>query len=405
MSALRVDTIVHVTVKTVDRGEAARLRALHELRVLDTPREERFDRVVRMARDIFGVKAAAVNLVDADRQFTKAEVGLGGTVETACEDAMCVFTVEADDELIVEDAARDSRFEHHSFVTGEAGWRFYAGHPLHAPGGEPVGALCLVDDTPRELTGRERQVLAEMAGWVESELARQVELDRAAQVQQILMPHTRPDLPGWEVAGRCVPTQDIGGDFFTWHELDDGRLQVHLADVMGKGIPAALLAASVRAMLMGAAQFNDQAGTMQRAAIAAEQLLEDAASFVTVFSARLDPATGVLEYVDAGHGLAFILGEDGYRRLPLSGPPLGAMPGTRWRLQTATLELGETLVVISDGYLDFFPTLEESVDFAHRSGLHHLGAVELVQRMTAYARGRGHDDDLTILAVGRDADG
>nr|WP_255459753.1 SpoIIE family protein phosphatase [Micrococcus sp. TA1] len=398
-------TIVDVTVKTVDRGEAARVRALHELRILDTPQEERFDRVVRMARDIFGVKAAAVNLVDADRQFTKAGVGLGGAVETACEDAMCVFTVQADDELIVEDATRDGRYRDHSFATGEEGWRFYAGHPLHAPGGEPVGALCLVDDRPREMTDRDRQLLAEMAGWVESELARQVELDEAAEVQQILMPHTRPDLPGWEVAGRCVPTRDIGGDFFTWQELDDGRLQVHLADVMGKGIAAALLAASVRAMLMGAAQFNDQDGTVHRASLAAEQMLEDARAFVTVFSARLDPATGVLEFVDAGHGLAFILGQGGYRRLALSGPPMGALPGTRWTVQTTTLEPGETLVVISDGYLDFFPTLEESVDFAYRSGLHRLGAAELVERMTAYARGRGHDDDLTILAVSRDEHG
>ena len=67
---------------------------------------------------------------------------------------------------------------------------FYAGHPLHAPGGEPVGSLCLVDSAPRELDERERRILAEMAGWVERELAAQMELDRAEQIQQMLMPRT-----------------------------------------------------------------------------------------------------------------------------------------------------------------------------------------------------------------------
>jgi hypothetical protein len=385
------------------RRDPGRLQALRDLGVLDTPQEERYDRVVRLARDIFEVQAAAVNLIDADRQFTKASVGLGGRVYTPCDDSMCVHTVEADDMLIVEDATLDARFRDHSFAAGANGFRFYAGHPLRAPGGEPVGALCLVDRRPRQLTERERRLLAEMAGWVETELARRVELDHAAAVQQVLMPRAAPDLPGWDVAGRYVPAQDIGGDFYTWHPLDDGQVQFHVADVMGKGIAAALLSASLRAMLMGASQFNDQAGAFDRVARASEELLEDAEAFATVFSARLDPRTGVLDYVDAGHGLAFILSEVGYRRLPISGPPLGSVPGTRWRMRTEILAPGETLVVVSDGYLDFYPSLEEALDLAHRAGLHRVGATGLVERATAFARAQGHDDDITVMAVSRTA--
>jgi hypothetical protein len=384
-----------------ERGDPGRLQALRDLAILDTPHEERYDRVVRMARDVFGVQAAAVNLIDADRQFTKASVGLNAPPYLPCEYSMCVHTVEANDELIVEDARLDTRFWDHSFAAGENGWRFYAGHPLRAPGGEPVGALCLVDPAPRKLTERERRLLAEMAGWVETELARKVELDNAAAVQQVLMSHAAPTLPGWEVAGRYVPAQDIGGDFYTWHPLDDGLLQFHVADVMGKGIAAALLAASLRAMLMGSSQFNDQAGAFQRTAQASERMLEDAGAFATVFSARLDPRTGVVDYVDAGHGLAFILSEEGYRRLPISGPPLGSIPGTTWRLRTATVAPGETLVVVSDGYLDFYPSLEEALGLAHRAGLHRVGATGLVERATAFARAQGHDDDITIMAVSR----
>lgn len=391
-----------MTVSTADHGKSGRVTALHALGVLDSPREERYDRVVRLARDIFGVKAAAVNLVDANRQFTKAEIGLDGQVNTACEDSMCLFTVEADAALTVEDATVDSRFKDHSFATGEKGWRFYAGHPLHAPGGEPVGALCLVDDRPRQLTGRERRLLAGMAGWVESELARQAELDQAAEVQQILMPHATLDVPGWQAAGRSVPARDIGGDFYSWHLLENGELQLHVADVMGKGLPAALLAASFRATLMGAAQFNDQPRTIERTAIATEQLLEDARAFVTVFSARVDLRSGALDYVDAGHGLAFVLGDDGYRRLNLSGPPMGTVPGFPWRLHSTTLAPGETLVVISDGYLDFYPTLEEPLALVREAELHRLGAAELVDRLTRFARGQGHEDDITALALSRD---
>lgn len=81
-----------------------------------------------------------------------------------------------------------ARFAGSSFITGEDPVRFHAGHPLHAPGGEPVGSLCLVGSTPRELDARERRILAEMAGWVERELAAQMEQDRAEQNQSCSCP-------------------------------------------------------------------------------------------------------------------------------------------------------------------------------------------------------------------------
>src|SRR5688572_21925599 len=98
------DTVTNVIIDDASRVEA--LRALH---VLDTPREVRYDRVVRIAQEVFGVKAAAVSLIDTDRQFTKAEVGLGGQVEIDRCDSMCAFTVAADQPLVVADATCDDR--------------------------------------------------------------------------------------------------------------------------------------------------------------------------------------------------------------------------------------------------------------------------------------------------------
>lgn len=386
-------------VETASAG--ARSEALLALDILDTPREERFDRIVSLAQTVFQVPMAAVNFIDRDRQWTKSEAGLPGLENIPTKDSMCQYTVQQAETLVVPDTTADPRFRENRFVTGDTGIRFYAGHPLRAPGGERVGSLCLFDTKARDLSPRELAILEEMALIVEHLLAEEQELCRAAQVQQVLMPRATPDLPGYELAGECVPTQAIGGDFYSWHVLRDGSLQLHLADVMGKGIPAALIAATIRAFLMGAAQYNDQYQALHRAAAASWGLLNDAGAFVTAFSARLDPATGLLEYIDAGHGLAFVLGEGGLRRLDRSGPPLGISPETSWQLHSTTLAHGETLVVVSDGYLDFFPSLEAAIEKVQAGQLHELTAQELVDSAVSYARARSQPDDVTVLALRR----
>src|SRR3712207_2753595 len=102
----QADTVIWMDITDVSRGEA-----LHALNVLDTPREERCDRVVRLAQEVFGVEAAAVNLVDADRQWTKAEVGLGGAGRCAREESFCTYTIQRPEALVVPDATVDARFE------------------------------------------------------------------------------------------------------------------------------------------------------------------------------------------------------------------------------------------------------------------------------------------------------
>jgi hypothetical protein len=281
--------------------EVLRVKALHELGVLDTPREERYDRVVRLAQEVFEVEAAAVNLIDIDRQWTKAQVGLGDAGNCAREKSFCTYTISRPEALVVEDAAADERFSTNPFVVGEPHIRFYAGHPLRAPGGERVGTLCLVDPGPRDLDARKRRILAEMAGWVERELAAQHEINDAVQVQRMLMPRATPELPGYELAASYTPARDLGGDFYDWYLLGE-HLQLHVADVMGKGIPAALVAASVRSVLHGASKYNDQAQTINRVGNATQSKLEDTGAFVTAFSARLTPPPGLWPMSTPGTG-------------------------------------------------------------------------------------------------------
>lgn len=327
------------------------MAALRELEVLDTPPEERFDRVTRLAQQLFGVQMAFVSLVDADRLYLKSHQGT--TLTQAPRDGMfCAVAIERPETLVVPDAGLDPRFAGRPFVTGDPRIRFYAGRPLSAAGGERVGTLCLMDRRPREFTAEDEALLSDLAAWVEKELAADAELGRAAEVQRGLLPHAAPDVPGWDVAGACLPARGVGGDFYDW-QLTTGRLVLTLADVMDRGLGAAIIAATVRSVLRGVGRHEDVATAVGLAEQVLEPDLDRAGAFVTAFHAALDPATGVLRYTDAGHGLAVVRSADGaVRRLPAQGPPLGVVVGVPRLAAETTLAPGDTLAVVSDGVLE-----------------------------------------------------
>ena len=131
--------------------EAARLAALRSYDVLDTPREQDFDDIAELASAICGTPIAVVNLIGEDRQFFKAEVGLG-IRETPLDSSFCARAILEQDFLLVPDATRDSRFDCNPLVTGEPHLRFYAGALLKTDAGLPVGTVCVLDYRPRDLT-------------------------------------------------------------------------------------------------------------------------------------------------------------------------------------------------------------------------------------------------------------
>ncbi|WP_163999094.1 GAF domain-containing sensor histidine kinase [Pyxidicoccus caerfyrddinensis] len=164
--------------------EAHRLQALRGLCVLDTPSEERFDRIVRTAAKLFRVPMALVSLVDEGRQWFKSRVGLDGS-ETARDTSFCGHAILGSSTFVVPDAVHDARFHDNPFVVGAPFVRFYAGHPVRAPDGSRVGTLCILDSTPREFSDAERAALADLAVWVELELdAVTVRLAREALEEQ-----------------------------------------------------------------------------------------------------------------------------------------------------------------------------------------------------------------------------
>ena len=152
-------------------GESSRLAALVGLRILDTAPDASFDHVVRLVASAFNAPVALVSLVDRDRQWFKASVGLSIT-ETSRDIAFCAHAIEhGDDAFVVNDALDDARFAANPLVTGEPGIRFYAGQPVHAPGGERVGTVCVIDLVPRDLDARGRDLLAGFGLLVERLLA------------------------------------------------------------------------------------------------------------------------------------------------------------------------------------------------------------------------------------------
>src|ERR1700742_834175 len=150
--------------------ETRRLAALHALNLLDSEGEERFDRLTRLAQRVFKTQAAQVNLLDRERVWFKSSLGFPGE-EGARSTSFCGHAILEPGTTVVGDATSDERFLDNPFVNGDPNIRFYAGHPINAPGGEQVGTLCVFDDSPRDAAEFDQETLRELAAMAEAEIA------------------------------------------------------------------------------------------------------------------------------------------------------------------------------------------------------------------------------------------
>lgn len=146
-----------------------RLQVLHSLNILDTPADERFDRITRLAARLFKVPIALFSLVDTHRQWFKSAIGLSAT-ETSRDISFCSHAIEQDDIMVVPDAILDPMFSNNPLVLQDPNIRFYAGCPVHANTGSRLGTLCLIDNTPRDFSDHEKVVLRHLAQMIENEL-------------------------------------------------------------------------------------------------------------------------------------------------------------------------------------------------------------------------------------------
>ena len=157
-------------------NDTQRLDALRELLILDTPPEQRFDRIVQFAAEEFDMPIVLVSLVDAKRQWFKARVGLDAC-ETDRESSFCGHAIHRPELFIVENALDDERFFDNPLVTGAPHIRFYAGAPLQLPGGEIVGTLCMIDSRPRRLDAVDQAIFSSLRELVVGELVGQAVIE------------------------------------------------------------------------------------------------------------------------------------------------------------------------------------------------------------------------------------
>lgn len=144
-------------------NEKARLEQLKNLMVLDTPPEALFDEIVKLASEVCGTPVALMSLVDENRQWIKANIGLKDVKETHRNVAFCAYAILQDSIMEVQDAALDNRFASNPLVTGKPNIRFYAGAPLKTSGGENIGTLCVINFKPQTLTLYQKGILVGLA--------------------------------------------------------------------------------------------------------------------------------------------------------------------------------------------------------------------------------------------------
>lgn len=175
MARLAPPLIEEMTPAPIPADEEERLAALAELNLLDTEAEPVFDRITAKLARVFEVPIALISLIDRDRQFFKSQTGLPATLakarQTARNVSVCGHVVAKNQVMVIEDLARDRRFANNPLLK-EHGVRFYAGAPLLAPNGQPIGSLCLMDMKPRQITEREKRLLQEYANEVMEEIAK-----------------------------------------------------------------------------------------------------------------------------------------------------------------------------------------------------------------------------------------
>ena len=195
------------------------------------------------------------------------------------------------------------------------------------------------------------------------------EMRVARVIQQMLLPDAVPDMPGWQVAAYYRPASEVGGDFYDFIGLPDGRMSFVIGDATDKGVPAALVMATARAFLRAAVRPVSPGEVLRRVN---DVLYPDIprTMFVTCLYAVLDPRSGRLQYANAGHDLPYRRRHDGVEELRAKGMPLGLMPGMTYEEKEITLAPGESVLFYSDGLVEAhnpegemfgFPRLKELV--------------------------------------------
>jgi serine phosphatase RsbU (regulator of sigma subunit) len=244
----------------------------------------------------------------------------------------------------------------------------------------------------------------------ERELVEQ-ELEVARSIQQASLPEEVPKLEGWQISPYYQPAREVGGDFYDFHLLSEGRLGVVVGDATGKGVPAALVMSTTCGMLQLAARALGSPSPGEVLAQVNETLFARIPQnmFVTCFYAILDPESGTLRYANAGHDLPYLrrVGGDA-EELRARGMPLGLMSSMGYEEMDLVLQAGEAALFYSDGLVEAHDPKGEMFGFPRLRALiaehgeeQALGDILLEELYTFVEGGWEQEDDITLLTLRR----
>ena len=259
---------------------------------------------------------------------------------------------------------------------------------------------------------RVAELVQERAGEIQVRERMEQEMRVATLIQQQFLPHELPKLPDWQVAAYYGPARAVGGDFYDFIELPDGRIGIVVGDVTDKGVPAALIMARTQSVLRGEApRLISPGAVLQRAN---EILLPEmpARMFVTCLYLVLEPSTGRVVYANAGHLPPYVRTVDGVVELRATGMPLGLLPDMAYEEKEATIDPRQSVLLYSDGVVEAhgpdgemfgFPRLRELMAHERPSSelLNHL----LEELHEFVGRGWDQEDDITLVALERTGGG
>jgi serine phosphatase RsbU (regulator of sigma subunit)/predicted ester cyclase len=239
------------------------------------------------------------------------------------------------------------------------------------------------------------------------------ELRVARRIQHASLPKEVPSLEGWQISPLYLPAREVGGDFYDFHLLSEGRLGVVVGDATGKGVPAALVMSTTCGMLQVTAQALDSFSPSEVLEQVNETLFAriPANMFVTCFYAILEPESGSLSYANAGHDLPYLRRRGGNcEELRARGMPLGLMPGMNYEQKEIELEAEEAALFYSDGLVEAHDPQGEMFGFPRLRALvaehgkeRSLGNLLLEELYSFVGEGWEQEDDITLLILRRSA--
>jgi len=234
------------------------------------------------------------------------------------------------------------------------------------------------------------------------------ELEIAREVQERLFPQSYPSIPGLDCAGHCRPALGVGGDYYDFVALPEGRLGIAVGDISGKGISAALLMASLRASLRGQTLGGpaDLAALMRNV----NSLLYEASTanrYATFFYAQYDPRDSTLAFVNAGHNPPVVIRGEEVLRLEADGPVVGLLPGVHYRQSSLNLVPGDILLAYTDGISEAMTAEDEEWGeermIAAACECRELPAARMIESLIAaadaFTAGAPQHDDMTLVIV------